>query len=56
MLRKGRRFAVVGILIVAAVVTPTPDAFSQLMLAVPLYVLYEVSIVVVRLTGRSERS
>jgi len=54
MLRKGRRFAVVGILIVAAVVTPTPDAFSQLMLAVPLYVLYEVSIVVVRLTGRGE--
>ena len=53
-LSRGRRYAIVGILIVAGVVTPTPDAFSQLMLAVPLYALYEISIVVVRLTGRRE--
>lgn len=50
-LSRGRRFALVAILVVAGVLTPTPDAFSQLMLAVPLYVLYEVSIVVVRMTG-----
>ncbi len=53
MLASGRRWAVVIILIVAAAVTPTPDFFSQLALAVPLYILYEVSIWVVRFTGRT---
>ena len=51
MLAAGRRWAVIIILIVAAAVTPTPDFFSQLALAVPLYILYEVSIWVVRFTG-----
>jgi sec-independent protein translocase protein TatC len=51
-LAKGRRIAIVVILIVAAVVTPTPDIFTQLLLAVPMYALYEVSIIVVRFTGR----
>ncbi len=52
MLASGRRWAVIIILIVAAAVTPTPDLFSQVALAVPLYVLYEISIWVVRVTGR----
>jgi sec-independent protein translocase protein TatC len=56
MLAKGRRYAVISILIVAAVVTPTPDAFTQLLLAVPMYALYEISILVVRLTGRREKA
>jgi sec-independent protein translocase protein TatC len=51
MLASGRRWAVVVILIVSAAVTPTPDLFSQVALAVPLYILYELSIWVVRLTG-----
>jgi len=51
LLAKGRRYAVLAILILGAVITP-PDIISQLMLAVPLYLLYEVSIIVVRLTGR----
>ena len=54
MLRKGRRVAVVVILLVAAIATPSPDMFSQLMLAVPLYALYEISVIIVRLTGRAE--
>jgi sec-independent protein translocase protein TatC len=53
MLSKGRRYAIIGILVLATVITP-PDVFSQVMLGVPLYILYEVSIVVVRLTGRRE--
>ncbi len=53
-LRKGRRIAVVVIAIAAAFITPTPDAFNMMMLAVPLYVLYEVSILVVRFTGSRE--
>lgn len=52
MLKRVRRYAVVGILVLAAAITPSPDVFSQLMLAGPLYVLYELSIVIVRLTGR----
>jgi sec-independent protein translocase protein TatC len=47
-LAKGRRYAVVGIVFVAAIVTP-PDPLSQLLLAVPIYGLYEVSIWCVRL-------
>ena len=43
MLRSGRRYAILGIFIVAAIVTP-PDPISQITLAIPLILLYEVSI------------
>jgi sec-independent protein translocase protein TatC len=42
-----RRYAFVAILVVAAVITP-PDVVSQIIVALPLYLLYEVSIVVSR--------
>ncbi len=45
-LRKYRRHAIVVIFIIAAVVTPTPDPFTQTAFAVPLYLLYEISILV----------
>lgn len=45
-LRNYRRHAIVGILIVAAIITP-PDVVSQTLVAIPLFVLYEVSIIVV---------
>jgi sec-independent protein translocase protein TatC len=47
-LAAGRRYAIVAVFVVAAVVTP-PDPISQLMLAFPLVLLYEVSIWCVRL-------
>jgi len=50
---KGRRYAIVGMLILSALITP-PDLFSQLMLAGPLYFLYEVSIVVVRIVQKKK--
>lgn len=51
----GRRYAIVGVVVLAAVVTP-PDPISQLMLAVPLVLLYEVSIWCVKLIeGRRDR-
>lgn len=54
-LAKGRRYAIVVVVIIAAVVTP-PDPISQLMLAIPLVLLYEVSIWCVRLIeGRRKR-
>lgn len=45
-MRTYRRHAVVVILIVAAVITPSPDVTSQLLVAFPLYILYEVSIII----------
>lgn len=42
-LRKGRRYAIVGMFVVAAVITP-PDVISQVGLAIPLILLYEISI------------
>lgn len=45
-LARGRKFAVVGILAVAAILTP-PDFFSQIGLGVPMYLLYEISIFLV---------
>jgi len=51
-LKEARPYVIVGAFVVAAVVTP-PDVVSQLMLAIPLCVLYELGIVVARFTGRS---
>jgi sec-independent protein translocase protein TatC len=47
-LREFRRYAIVAIFVVAAVVTP-PDPISQLMLALPIILLYEVAIWCVRI-------
>ncbi|MBO4611304.1 MAG: twin-arginine translocase subunit TatC [Bacteroidales bacterium] len=48
MLRKYRRHAIVILLILAAVITPTGDPFTLTVVFLPLYLLYEVSIAVVR--------
>jgi sec-independent protein translocase protein TatC len=48
MMARGRRYAIVGIAFVAAVVTPSTDALSMILLALPLYLLYEVSIWLLR--------
>ncbi len=48
MMAEVRRYAIVAVVVVAAIVTP-PDPISQLMLAVPLVLLYEISIWCVRL-------
>lgn len=45
-LAKWRRHAIVAVAILAALITPTPDAFNMLLLAIPLYILYEVSVLV----------
>lgn len=50
-LRSARRFAIVGITAVAAILTP-PDVFSMVSLIVPLVALYEISIICVWLSER----
>lgn len=46
-----RRHAVVVILIVAAIITPTTDAFTLFLVALPIWLLYEMSIWMVRITN-----
>lgn len=46
-LRKYRKHAVIVILIVSAVITPTTDVFTQSLVALPLWILFEASIIVV---------
>ena len=50
-LRANRRIVIVAIFIVAAFLTP-PDVVSQTLMAVPLLVLYEISIVIARIFGK----
>jgi sec-independent protein translocase protein TatC len=47
-LRKYRRHAVVAIVIIAAVITPTGDPFTLTIVSLPLYLLYEISILMIK--------
>lgn len=47
MMATYRRHAIVAILVVAAIITPTTDVFTLFVVALPIYLLYEASIVVV---------
>ena len=51
MLTKGRRFAIVGVCALAALITP-PDPISMIAMAVPLMGLYEVAVLAVRFLER----
>ncbi len=55
-LRKKRRYAIVLIFIVSMAITPSPDVFSQFMMAGPLLVLYELSVWIAHFFGRKEES
>jgi sec-independent protein translocase protein TatC len=49
---KYRGYALVLVFIVSAIITPTVDPVSQTLMAIPLYLLYEVSILVARFAGK----
>lgn len=51
-----RRYAVLVIAILAAMLTPTPDVVNMSLMGIPLYLLYEVGIVVARLTSVSSQT
>lgn len=53
-LRRNRKYAVLISFVVAAILTPTPDVVNQLMMAGPLLVLYEVSILAVAAFARKK--
>ena len=55
-LMKAQRYVVLGSVIVAAVLTPTPDPFNQMIMALPIILLYQVGIIAVWIVnGRDNR-
>jgi sec-independent protein translocase protein TatC len=53
-LTKTRRFAILFITIASAIITPTPDVYNMMLLAVPTYILYEISIIIMKI-GEKKR-
>jgi len=53
-LNKNRKYAILINFIIAAILTPTPDVVNQMLMGVPLLVLYEVSVLAVWLFGRKK--
>ena len=54
-LRAGRRYAIVGIVVLVAVLTPSGDPITLGVLSVPMYIFYEIAIVFGWLRSRKER-
>ena len=55
-LRKNRKYAFLISFIIAAILTPTPDVVNQMLMGVPLVVLYKISIVAVWMFGKKKFS
>ena len=53
-LNKNRKYAILINFIIAAILTPTPDVVNQMLMGIPLLVLYEVSVIAVWLFGRKK--
>ncbi|MEB0262011.1 MULTISPECIES: twin-arginine translocase subunit TatC [unclassified Mucilaginibacter] len=55
-MRETRRYAVVVILIIAAVVTPTPDMLTMTIVSIPLFILYEIGILVAGVVEKRKKA
>ena len=55
-LAKNRKYAILLCFVASAILTPTPDAFNQLLMAGPMILLYELGIVAARVFGRRKRA
>lgn len=55
-MRQYRRHAIVAVLIVAAIITPTTDVFTLTLVSLPIWLLYEASIVIVAYTRKIRQS
>jgi sec-independent protein translocase protein TatC len=51
-LTRNRRYAILLIAIIAAVVTPTPDVFNMSLMGGPLYILFEIGVILVKIIER----
>ena len=54
-LSRTRRYAILFITIASALITPTPDVYNMMLLAVPTYILYEIGIMLMKLNERKEK-
>jgi len=54
-LKKGRRYAAVGIVVLVAILTPSGDPITLLVLSIPMYIFYEAAIIFGQLKARRER-
>ncbi|HPP41788.1 MAG TPA: twin-arginine translocase subunit TatC [Syntrophorhabdaceae bacterium] len=54
-LTKTRRFAILFIIIASAIITPTPDVYNMMLLAVPTYFLFEVGILLMKINERRQK-
>lgn len=53
-LSKTRRYALLVVTVAAALITPTPDVYNMMLLAVPMYILYEAGIVLMKLVEKKD--
>jgi len=51
-LTRNRKYAILLVAIIAAVVTPTPDVFNMALMGVPLYILFEIGVILVKMIER----
>jgi sec-independent protein translocase protein TatC len=51
-LTRNRRYAILSVAIVSAVLTPTPDVFNMTLMGGPLYILFEVGVMLVKIIER----
>jgi sec-independent protein translocase protein TatC len=55
-LKENRRIVMVGIFIAAAIITPTPDPVGQLIMAIPMWLLYELSIFIIQIIDKKRHA
>ena len=55
-MKKYRRHAIVAIVVVAAIITPTADAFTLTLVSLPIYLLFELSVLIVKRTERKPKA
>ncbi len=55
-LAKNRKYAILFSFIAAAILTPTPDAFNQILMSVPIIILYEIGILLSRIIFRKKNN
>jgi len=51
-MREKRRYAIIIVLLLAAIITPSPDALTMMVVAMPLYLLFEFSIFISAMVQR----
>ncbi|GHM99998.1 Sec-independent protein translocase protein TatC [Cytophagales bacterium WSM2-2] len=54
-MRKFRKHAAIGIMVLGAIITPSPDPFSMLVISIPIYLLFEISIFISAMVIRKKK-